>query len=109
MEESTKKTSEHLKEQSKDEMKKSSEVKAQRKHDIKKPSEIKIKPKEETKKSSDTKFKSKDEMKKIPEIKVQTVKSLNEPCNSERSKNFISRNVTLNRSFNSNSKLELLR
>jgi len=109
MEEPTRKTSERLKDQSKDEMKISSEVKIHRKHDIKKPSEIKIKPKGEMKKSSDTKSKLKDEMNKIPEIKVQPVKSLKEPNNSERTKNFISRNVAINRSFNSNSKLELLR
>jgi len=53
-------------------------------------------------------FKLNDE-KKIPEIKVQRVKSLKEPNDSERIKSHISRNVAINRSFNSNSKLELLR
>lgn len=54
-------------------------------------------------------FKLNDEEKKIPEIKVQRVKSLKEPNDSERIKSHISRNVAINRSFNSNSKLELLR
>lgn len=50
-----------------------------------------------------------DEEKKIPEIKVQPVKSLKEPNDIERIKSRISRNVAINRSFNSHSKLELLR
>lgn len=52
----------------------------------------------------------KDEKKKIPEIIVdEPVKSLKEPNDIERIKSRISRNVAINRSFNSNSKLELLR
>lgn len=76
----------------------------------KKIPEIKIQPKNERKKIiSEIKAQTKDEKKKTPEIKIQTVKSSNEHADIERTKNRISRNVAINRSFNSSSKLELLR
>lgn len=109
MAESTKQTSERLRVQSKDEMKKKSDIVIRPEEVTRKTSDIKTKPKDETKKPSDIKIKPKDETRKIPEVKLQPVKSLKELNDSERTKNFISRNVAINRSFNSNSKLELLR
>lgn len=65
---------------------------------------------ESTKKLTERLKESKDEMKKTPDIKVQNVKSLKEPIDSaERLKSRISRNVAINRSFNTNMKLELLK
>lgn len=84
-------------------------LKEQLKCEKKKVPEIKIQPKDERKKISEVKAQTKDEKKKTPEIKIQTVKSSKEPADIERTKNRISRNVAINRSFNSNSKLELLR
>ncbi|XP_025422074.1 supervillin isoform X2 [Sipha flava] len=116
-----KKVTESLKEQTLDKIndettvfkiqpKKIIEMKVQSKNDKKKTSEIRIQSRDNVKKSSDMKVPSKDETKKNPEIKVQRVKSLKEPAvDNERAKNRISRNVALNRSFNTNSKLELLK
>lgn len=92
MAEQTKKQTERLKDQLKDETKKPSEIKQ---------------PKEETKKMS--KVQSKVDGRKIPEIKVQPTKSSSKESNDLEHKMRISRNVAINRSFNSNSKLELLR
>lgn len=91
MAEPTKKQTERLKDQLKDEMKKP---------DFKQP-------KEETKKIS--KVLPKVENRKIPEIKVQLTKTSPKESNDIEHKTRISRNVAINRSFNSNSKLELLR
>lgn len=88
----TKKPTERLKDQPKDE--------------IRKPAEIK-QLKDEMKKNH--KVQSKVETKKIPEIKVQSTKLSKESNDIEQTKTRISRNVAINRSFNSNSKLELLR
>lgn len=119
MADSIKKVSERLKEQTPNEIKetaqlkvqpKNIEMKVQPKDDKKKTSVIKIHSREDVKKSFALKVPSKDEVKKNPEIKVQRVKSLKEPVvDYERIKNRISRNVALNRSFNTNSKLELLK
>lgn len=78
---------------------------------MEKPTEhVKTQPKEKKKKYSEINVQTKDEKVKVPDIKVQPVKSLKEPtADIERLKNRISRNVAINRSFNSNSKLELLR
>lgn len=56
---------------------------------------------------SEKRIQSKNEMKKTPEIKVTPIKSLS--AEAERTKSRISRNVAINRSFNTNSKLELLK
>lgn len=92
MAEPTKKLTERLKDQLKDETKKPSDTKQ---------------PKEETKKIS--KIQPKVENRKIPEIKVQPTKPSSKESNDIEHKTRISRNVAINRSFNSNSKLELLR
>lgn len=121
MEDPIKKVTERLKEQTlnkindetkvpKIQPKKIIGMKVQSKDDKKKTSEIRINSRDDVKESSDMKVPSKDESKKNPEIKVQRVKSLKEPAvDNERTKNRISRNVALNRSFNTNSKLELLK
>lgn len=70
---------------------------------------LKEQPNDKMKKSPESNHQPKDEKSKIPEIKIQPVKSLKEPNDNERIKSRISRNVAINRSFNSNSKLELLR
>lgn len=65
---------------------------------------------EPTKKQSARRLKEpKDDTKK--EVKVQSSKLLKEQADIERVKNHfsLSRNVALNRSFNTNSKLELLK
>lgn len=105
MAEQTKKPTERLKDQPKDETKKTLEIK-QLKDETKKNPQIK-QSKEETKKTS--KVQSKVENRKIPEIKVQPTKSSSKESYDVEHKTRISRNVALNRSFNSNSKLELLR
>lgn len=98
MAESTKNSFECLKEQSKDETNIIPDTVVEQKQVSKTlqknrvPSKnIKVLPKDKT---------------KIPEIKVQPIKM---STDSECTKNRISRNVAINRSFNSNSKLELLR
>ncbi|XP_050421245.1 supervillin isoform X2 [Adelges cooleyi] len=58
----------------------------------------------------DTTERLKNDSKTIPEIKIQTAKPSKEPvADNERNKSRISRNVAINRSFNTNSKLELMR
>lgn len=107
MTEPIKKLTEHFKVQPKDEI--LIEKKTKSNCETKNKIEIKNLSKNEKNKSPEIKVKLKDETKKIPEIKVQSIKSLKVPSDNERTKNRISRNVALNRSFNSNSKLELLR
>ncbi|XP_050548335.1 uncharacterized protein LOC126909973, partial [Daktulosphaira vitifoliae] len=64
----------------------------------------------ETRASERLRKTSRDEPKKIPDIIVEMAKPTKEPnVDFERNKSRISRNVALNRSFNSNSKLELLK
>lgn len=101
-----KKVTERLKEKTVNEIKETSGLKVQPKKVI----EMKVQPKDDKKKTSEIKVPSKDETKKNPEIKVQRVRSVKEPAtDNERTKNRISRNVAINRSFNTNSKLELLK
>lgn len=110
MAEPTKKSLERLKEQPKDDTKKTQESKVQLNkcsNEMKKSPEIKVHSKIELKKTFVKKIQPKDETKKTPEIKVQLVKSVKEPADSTKTR--ISRNVAINRSFNANSKLELLR
>jgi len=107
MAESTKIQIECLKEQSKDD--KTSDIMIQPKDETKTILKNKAPSKNTLKKSTDVKIQSKDKTKKNPEIKVQSVKTVKESTDSERTKNRISRNVAINRSFNNNSKLELLR
>lgn len=95
-------------EQSKDEMYKTANVIVQPKDETKIFLKNKV-PLKNLKKSTEIKVQSKDKTKKIPEIKVQPVKIAKESADNERIKNRISRNVAINRSFNSNSKLVLLR
>lgn len=106
MTETPKKLTERLKEQSEDETIIDTKIKSKLKGETRNKSENKVLSKNEINKSSEIKVKLKDGMKKIPDIKVQSVK---EPSDSELSKTRISRNVAINRSFNTNSKLELLR
>jgi len=82
--------------------------KEQSKDETNKIADIIVQPKDETKTVLKNKVPSKNP-KKSTEIKVQPVKMAKESADSERIKNRISRNVAINRSFNSNSKLELLR
>lgn len=105
----TKKLSERVKEQSKDEGKNPQEIKIKSKQPTIKSPEIKIQPKDETDNNQEIKIQPTNNKKKIPENHIQPIKSLKEPADIERLKNSISRNVALNRSFNTNSKLELLR
>lgn len=109
MAESTKNHVECLKEQSKDEKDGQTSDMVHPKDDTKTVLKNKVSSKNSLKKSTEIKIQSKDKTKKNPEIKVQPVKMVKESADSERTKNRISRNVAINRSFNSNSKLELLR
>lgn len=104
-----KKSNERVKEQQKDEGKNPHEIKIKSKLETKKSQEIKVQPKDETDNNQKIKIQPTDERKKSLENHVQPIKSLKEPADIERIKNSISRNVALNRSFNTNSKLELLR
>lgn len=70
---------------------------------------LETQPKDKKKKYSEASVQTKDGKTKVPDIKVQPVKSVKEPNDIDRLKNRISRNVAINRSFNSHSKLELLR
>ncbi|XP_060877352.1 supervillin isoform X3 [Metopolophium dirhodum] len=109
MAESTKNPIECLnKEQLKDETNKIADIIVQPKDETKTVLKNKV-PSKNPKKSTEIKVQSKAKTKKNPEIKVQPVKMAKESADSERIKNRISRNVAINRSFNSNSKLELLR
>ncbi|XP_026814531.1 supervillin isoform X1 [Rhopalosiphum maidis] len=110
MAESTKNQVECLKEQSKDwKNDKTSDIMIQPKDETKTILKNKVPSKNTQKKSTEVKIQPKDKTKKNPEIKVQPVKTVKESTDSERTKNRISRNVAINRSFNNNSKLELLR
>jgi len=96
------------KEQSKDETNETADIIVQPKDETETVLKKKV-PSKNPKKSTEIKVQSKDKTKKNPEIKVQSVKMAKESADNERVKNRISRNVAINRSFNSNSKLELLR
>lgn len=110
MAESTKNPIESLNnEQSKDKTNKTTDIIVQPKDETKAVLKNKVSSKNNPKKSSEIKVQSKDKTKKNPEIKVQSAKMVKESADSENIKNRISRNVAINRSFNSNSKLELLR
>ncbi|VVC37081.1 ADF-H/Gelsolin-like domain,Villin/Gelsolin,Villin headpiece,Gelsolin-like [Cinara cedri] len=107
MDEPTKNLSERLKEQPQYDKKKLLNIEIHSKNEKKKTSGIKVQSIDEINKISEKKIQLKEEMKKNPDIKVTPIKSLSNE--SERTKNRISRNVAINRSFNTNSKLELLR
>lgn len=110
MAESTKNPIECLnKEKSKDKMNKTTDIIVQPKDEKKTVLKNKVSSKINPKKNTEIKVQSKDKTKKNPEIKVQSVKMVKESADGEYIKNRISRNVAINRSFNSNSKLELLR
>lgn len=107
MTETTKNLTERLKEeQSVDETIITTKMKSKSNGETRNKPENKVLSKNEINKSSEIKVKLKDGLKKVPEIKVQPVK---ESADSEHTKSRISRNVAINRSFNTNSKLELLR
>jgi len=93
----------------KDKMEKTTDITEQPKYETKTVLKNKAPSKNNAKKSTEIKVQSKDKTKKNPEIKIQPVKIVKETTDGECIKNRISRNVALNRSFNSNSKLELLR
>lgn len=107
MTETTKNLTERLKEeQSVDETIITTKMKSKSNGETRNKPENKVLSKNEINKSSEIKVKLKDGLKKVPEIKVQPVK---ESADIEHTKSRISRNVAINRSFNTNSKLELLR
>jgi len=110
MAESTKNPIECLNnDQSKDKTNKTTDIVVQPKDETKTVLKNKVSSKSNPKKSTEIKVHSKDKTKKNPEIKVQSAKIVKESTDNEYIKNRISRNVAINRSFNSNSKLELLR